>query len=47
MEFNISFKLGYFESAIVAIDQHVAHDSSAHRDLLDSLVDKVELTAQL
>ncbi|KAI8577322.1 hypothetical protein K450DRAFT_252609 [Umbelopsis ramanniana AG] len=35
---------GYFESAIVAIDQHIANDSSAHQDLLDSLVDKVLMT---
>jgi hypothetical protein len=34
--------LGYFESAIAAIDQHIANDSSAHQDLLDSLADKVD-----
>ncbi|CAO3675690.1 unnamed protein product [Umbelopsis ramanniana] len=36
---------GYFESSIAAIDQHIANDSSAHQDLLDSLADKI-LTAK-
>ncbi|KAG2188231.1 hypothetical protein INT44_000983 [Umbelopsis vinacea] len=34
----------YFESAIIAIDRHIANDSSAQQDLLDSLVDKVLMT---
>lgn len=37
-----SLTLGYFESSITAIDQHIANDSSAHQDLLDSLADKVD-----
>ena len=37
-----SLTLGYFESAIAAIDRHIANDSSAHQDLLDSLADKVD-----